>query len=66
MQWLLTMKRYRVLTEWLTLAKIYVAGEEVELPESEAAPFLGKALEAIADNAPAEPDAEPVKRKKST
>lgn len=70
------MKKYRVLTKWLTLNGFIEAGGEVELPEHEAAPFLGRVLEAvaedvsaepaIADDAPAEPDAEPVKKKKAT
>lgn len=38
---------YRVLPngEWLTLARAYGPGEEVELPETEAARFVGYTLE---------------------
>jgi hypothetical protein len=56
------MKKYRVLTEWVTLNGSILAGGEVELPEHEAAPFLGKALEAI-ETEPESESTEPKKKK---
>ena len=54
---------YRVLPngEWLTLARVYGPGEEVELPEAEAARFVGHTLEG-----PISQDAEPVETNEET
>lgn len=58
---LLTMKKYRVLPgyEWVTVTGNVPAGEIVELPEHEAAPFIGRVLEEIVQ----EPETKLSKRK---
>ena len=56
------MKKYRVLAgyEWIAVAGNVPAGEIVELPEHEAAPFLGRVLEEVE---PAKEEAKPSKSK---